>query len=222
MSNECNKCDSILKENTLDPYSTGLGSSFRKWSLKNHPDKGGNKELFQDVNNCVQIFSEGGVCKNTPPLSDKKSEVSLYRGTTSPVVRGGDISLYKGKSKEQKAPLISEDSLTLFTEPNKPLISEDSLRLFTEPSKPLLLEDSLTLFTEPSKPLLYGLKSKKLCPPNKVYRSGYVRNGVQIGEVCAKKRKSKSKKRKRKSRSKKRKSRSKKRKSKSRRKSRRS
>ena len=29
-------------------------SDFRKWALKNHPDKGGNAKLFKKINECVQ------------------------------------------------------------------------------------------------------------------------------------------------------------------------
>lgn len=39
-------------------------SDFRKWALKNHPDKGGDEILFKEINECVQrnIFCDEDVC----------------------------------------------------------------------------------------------------------------------------------------------------------------
>jgi hypothetical protein len=45
---------------------------FKKWALKNHPDKGGSLGKFQIVSNCEDFFKEGLI--NRPKPSPK----SLY------------------------------------------------------------------------------------------------------------------------------------------------
>ena len=43
----CKECKKILKNNDIKSLK-----DFRKWALKNHPDKGGDSELFKTVSSC--------------------------------------------------------------------------------------------------------------------------------------------------------------------------
>ena len=51
------KCYNLLKENNVwnDDYDT-LRKNFKLFALKNHPDKGGIKEVFQAVSSCKDIL----------------------------------------------------------------------------------------------------------------------------------------------------------------------
>lgn len=40
---------------------------FRDWALKNHPDKGGNAELFKFISNCHDLFQEGKLKRTRRP-----------------------------------------------------------------------------------------------------------------------------------------------------------
>lgn len=60
---------------------------FLKWALKNHPDKGGNTALFQEINNCVEAGHFCGVETSKteeiittpkPPSTPTNKESSLY------------------------------------------------------------------------------------------------------------------------------------------------
>ncbi len=49
---------------------------FRRWILINHPDKGGNKEVFQEVSNCMDVLYRiaGGKHKSKSRRSKSKSK----------------------------------------------------------------------------------------------------------------------------------------------------
>ena len=57
MSLKCKKCKDILVKKKI----TNL-KDFNKWGLKNHPDKGGELPVFQEVSNCVDIFFKNNEC----------------------------------------------------------------------------------------------------------------------------------------------------------------
>ena len=57
MSFKCKKCKDILVKKKI----TNL-KDFNKWGLKNHPDKGGELPVFQEVSNCVDIFFKNNEC----------------------------------------------------------------------------------------------------------------------------------------------------------------
>ena len=64
MSLKCKKCKDILVEKDIKSKN-----SFLKWSRKNHPDKGGDSPVFQEVSNCVDMFFKNNECdinKNYP------------------------------------------------------------------------------------------------------------------------------------------------------------
>jgi hypothetical protein len=48
-------CKGLLQRHRLSISDREqLKREFRKWALKNHPDKGGNSELFKTVNSCKE------------------------------------------------------------------------------------------------------------------------------------------------------------------------
>lgn len=46
---ECKRCEDLFE-------SKLVGESFRQWSLKNHTDKGGDREVFQEVSACKTVL----------------------------------------------------------------------------------------------------------------------------------------------------------------------
>jgi hypothetical protein len=57
IESEIKKCFSLLKQHNVwdDDYNM-LRKNFKTFALKNHPDKGGVKELFQSVSSCKDIL----------------------------------------------------------------------------------------------------------------------------------------------------------------------
>lgn len=71
-------CESLLRKNrifSLQPDE--IKSNFRKWSLRHHPDKGGDPEVFKDVSNCKQEIveqRESAQGVQTPKASTQRSK----------------------------------------------------------------------------------------------------------------------------------------------------
>lgn len=61
-----------------------IRKSFRKLALKNHPDRGGDKDKFQEINNAYEVLSD----KEKRDIYDKYGEEGLKEGGG----RGGDPS----------------------------------------------------------------------------------------------------------------------------------
>ena len=59
------ECDRILCKQGIK-----TNKDFRKWSIKNHPDKGGDQALFQEVSNCRDEIIKRGM---VPDCNIKKS-----------------------------------------------------------------------------------------------------------------------------------------------------
>lgn len=57
----------LLKNNTIDK------DYYRKWALKNHPDKSGNQELFKRVSGCKTLI-ESEIDKKSRPQSSSVPE----------------------------------------------------------------------------------------------------------------------------------------------------
>jgi hypothetical protein len=55
------KCVELFDD--LDIYSH---KDFKKWALKNHPDKGGSVDKFQIVSSCEDFFKEGLINRPRP------------------------------------------------------------------------------------------------------------------------------------------------------------
>ena len=54
----CRKCKKILNNHNIKS-----SKDFRKWSLKNHPDKGGDEEIFKIVSTCYsEYFGNNNSC----------------------------------------------------------------------------------------------------------------------------------------------------------------
>jgi hypothetical protein len=51
----CSECKTIFQKANFNP-SNDISKEFRKWSLKNHPDKGGNNDTFKEVSGCQSVF----------------------------------------------------------------------------------------------------------------------------------------------------------------------
>ena len=65
-----------------------IKKAFRKASLKNHPDRGGNKEEFQKINGAYQILGD----------PEKKKEYDNQR--KNPFMRGGGFNMNRGGPDE--------------------------------------------------------------------------------------------------------------------------
>lgn len=68
---KCGECAKVLYTHSLiSSESTRLSSSdkqsllknFRRWAMKNHPDKGGSTVTFQTVSNCVDLIAKENKC----------------------------------------------------------------------------------------------------------------------------------------------------------------
>ena len=55
---KCKKCKKLLLDNDIMS-----NKDFLKWSLKNHPDKGGSYKKFQDMSTCNDAFNKDKICK---------------------------------------------------------------------------------------------------------------------------------------------------------------
>ena len=53
----CKNCFIILKKQNINS-----DSAFRKWSLKGHPDKGGDEAIFKEVSSCNDDFFKVRKC----------------------------------------------------------------------------------------------------------------------------------------------------------------
>ena len=58
MNYDCSSCQDLLDKEGIVSQNV-----FRKWSLKNHPDKGGNYDIFQNVSSCNDMINKEGFCK---------------------------------------------------------------------------------------------------------------------------------------------------------------
>jgi len=61
-----------------------IRKAFRKLALKNHPDRGGDKDKFQEINNAYEVLSD----KEKRDIYDKHGEEGLKDGGAH---AGGDI-----------------------------------------------------------------------------------------------------------------------------------
>ena len=58
MSLKCKKCKDILVEKDIKSHKEFL----KEWIPHNHPDKGGDLKVFQEVSNCVDMFFKNNEC----------------------------------------------------------------------------------------------------------------------------------------------------------------
>ena len=88
-------CDKCLNE--LENQNIQNKKDFHRWSLKNHPDKGGSLEKYQEISNCNDIFYG-----NNPKCN---KEESLKRKATSKIpARTGFTTHQRNEDfKKQKA-----------------------------------------------------------------------------------------------------------------------
>ena len=70
---KCKECKGILLNNNINDFK-----QFLKWSLLNHPDKGGKLSVFQEVSNCVDIFFRNNEECNKYNYSDKSNSNSDF------------------------------------------------------------------------------------------------------------------------------------------------
>jgi hypothetical protein len=92
----CNNCKIILKK-----YNIKDNSSFKKWSLKNHPNKGGNKTVFKQVSSCVDdFFGLNTICTDNPRKSTKRK--SKRKSTKRKKRKSRKSTKRKSKRKSKK------------------------------------------------------------------------------------------------------------------------
>ena len=114
---ECELCITRLKDMGLidsgktkqeilsASYYPTLITNFRRWSLKNHPDKGGDAELFKFVSNCVTTITKTSQC-NPPILPPSSSSGGFPFGSGFSFESGGEDApeenpnQYKGQYKK--------------------------------------------------------------------------------------------------------------------------
>jgi hypothetical protein len=87
---DCIRCNRILKENNINSKK-----DFLKWSVKNHPDKGGSEEIYKEISSCNDIIygSQKEECeknkfifkeRNTEPQPSPFRQRSPYERPESP------------------------------------------------------------------------------------------------------------------------------------------
>jgi len=70
----CKECKNILKKNDITTHK-----QFLKWALKNHPDKGGNEDIFKIISNCDnEYFGTYAKCDYDSDYDSEDSEDSYY------------------------------------------------------------------------------------------------------------------------------------------------
>ena len=57
---ECDNCVKLFSDENIDDTK-----SFRKWAVKNHPDKGGDSTKFASISNCNDLFFKDKTCDET-------------------------------------------------------------------------------------------------------------------------------------------------------------
>ena len=161
LERECKECPDMLNsEGIMDE------KAFKKWSLKNHPDKfpGLSKEelfpkqeKFGKISSCVDTIYKSDKCKKNTAIVPSLSRQPVAETKIT------DLAIFRRPQVD----------IPIF---RRPQVERKVSHIFGKPLSP---------FRSVSPPLF--------CPPNKIYRSGYTRsNGMRISPVCAKK-KSKSK-----------------------------
>ena len=175
LERECKECPDMLNsEGIMDE------KAFKKWSLKNHPDKFPGlsieellpkQEKFGKISSCVDTVYKSDKCKKNTAI------VPLLPREPVVETKITDLAIFSRPQVERKV-----TDIPIF---RRPQVERKVSHIFGKPLSP---------FRSVSPPLF--------CPPNKIYRSGYIRsNGTRISPVCAKK---KSKRRRTKKRSSKR------------------
>lgn len=118
-ANKCSTCKPLLEKNgfTLDKNASEseVARAFRKWAVRNHPDKGGNSETFAEVSACIdaikqchsQYGSLWGYDTSTPYGSSTYS--NFWSGQTNRswwdyFFGGSSYSNYYSKPKESQPP----------------------------------------------------------------------------------------------------------------------
>ena len=170
----CKSCpDKLTKEGITD------SKGFKRWSLKNHPDKfkdlsddeQKNKiQLFQDISNCNDVlYKSEGKC-------DKLDEI--YQNYL--------------RKKAKKEPVVTKMEPKMDYRGDLIIPKMESMD-FKVTDFALPSENILTYIEKTTSPSLF-------CPSNRIYRSGYTtKYGTDVEPVCAKKsrKRTKSKKRRR-------------------------
>lgn len=101
----CLECINILRDNNIDiPKGANddeIKRIFRKWAQKNHPDKGGDSEQFQNVSNCIDVHKE---CENVIALEN-------MFGSDSSSSEISEINVSTAKDKEPEVEIIFSKKL---------------------------------------------------------------------------------------------------------------
>ena len=175
LERECNECPGMLSsEGIMDE------KSFKRWSLKNHPDKFPGltpeefmpkQEKFGKISSCVDSIYKSDKCKNR--------EAIVPSLTRQPVVetKVTDLSIFRRPQVETKV-----TDLSIFRRPQVETKVTD-LSIFRRPQ----VERKVShIFGRPLSP--FRSVSPLFCPSNTTYRSGYTRSsGTRVSPVCAKK-----------------------------------
>jgi hypothetical protein len=65
LQEQSNPCMNILKQAGITGTPDEMKKAYRRFSLKNHPDKGGDTATFQKVNDCYQQKTASGAGRKT-------------------------------------------------------------------------------------------------------------------------------------------------------------
>jgi len=91
-------CNLFSNDENAEYYPTG--KQFRKWSLQNHPDKGGNSELFGEVSGC---YSSNYLCPRTG-LSSPQPIIPIKQEYSESTKPSEEIVTYKAYSPPKSNP----------------------------------------------------------------------------------------------------------------------
>lgn len=98
-----NECKSMFIRNGIKlDNEKEIMSSFRKWSLQNHPDKGGSHAVFVNMSDCINSIKDG-----TFNIDDFPDDSSLDE-STDPSMDTESTETDKNYSKQEKNDIIQE------------------------------------------------------------------------------------------------------------------
>ena len=78
MALTCNECHGLLKDakivSDIDDSKKAI-KEYRKWTLRGHPDKGGDAEMFKKITGCKELFYDvGNKCGERKQYERKKAQ----------------------------------------------------------------------------------------------------------------------------------------------------
>lgn len=78
----CNNCSHLLSLHNIDNLK-----DFKRWAYRHHPDKGGARDVFREVSNCVDMHYKDEICSRTTDRTRSHSRPTTKNRQRRPKTR---------------------------------------------------------------------------------------------------------------------------------------